>query len=93
MPSTLSSAAVDAITRGELRLLDELVDLSNIPARQRSDLLDLSEADWLAWRGFRHDGPRPVEPELPDMLLRLAVGAYAMAQVIEPESGVFDQPW
>jgi hypothetical protein len=90
IPSTLSCHALDAIARGALRLFDELVVLGQVPARQGSELLDLTEADWAAWTVFRQCGPRPAEPALPDMLLRLAVGSYALAEAIDAEAGLFE---
>lgn len=92
MSSGLKRISPDHVARDEMRLFNDLGTEGALSAEDQRRLLDLTEAEWSAWSLFLREGPLPSLPRLPDMLLRLATAAYALAVSIDPEP-VGDELW
>ncbi len=80
--------AADNLTRAQLAIFHALSDQINMTEDDRRRALNLDDATWRAWMGFRFDGPLPPEPPLPDMLLRLGATAFNLSVVAEGRSRI-----
>ena len=85
MPSDLTVEDFDSFARGQMRLFHELGAIGHLTPDDQRRLLALSESEWVAWVRFLRDGPLPPLPRPPEMLLRIAVAAHRVAELLDPD--------
>jgi hypothetical protein len=72
-----------AITRSQFRMFNEIGEAISLGTNDRRRMLALSEAEWAAWMAFGQDGPVPTQPNMSEMLRRLATATYRLSLAAE----------
>ncbi len=81
MLRNLTRQAADAVTRAQLVMFHVLSDQINLTPDDRRRALDLDDRTWAAWAEFLKNGPRPAEPPLPVMLIRVGKTAFNLSMI------------
>jgi hypothetical protein len=74
---------VQAITRGQFRLFNEIGEAIRLTSDDRRRVLALTETEWMAWLAFSDNGPMPQRPSLSDMLQRLGYATFRLSLAAE----------
>ncbi|OYV37588.1 MAG: hypothetical protein B7Z80_12420 [Rhodospirillales bacterium 20-64-7] len=73
----------DMLTRSQLAMFRFLSDQAGLTSDDQRRALGLALNAWREWNQFLSHGPRPADPPVTDMLLRLGETAFSVSLAIE----------
>ncbi len=83
MLQSMTWLATDNLARDQFQMFSDMGEQMRLSEDDQRLMLELSEEEWADWSDFRHDGPLPAQPRLPEMLLRLGTASHRLAVVAE----------
>ncbi|WP_428488173.1 hypothetical protein [Rhodopila sp.] len=87
MLRNLAWQATDTLTRAQLHMVEALADAISLTGDDQRRALNLTTGQWSAWTDFlADDAALPAEPNLPEMLRRLAEVAFNLSTLVERRS-------